>query len=295
MRTSVAIMGSDSSEKYAKKKRKLEEYLTSGEVSIGGRVRSVMRLIPSDPRCKFCNTPFAGVGGHFSRLVLNRRPSSYTPRLCSACFDFVKRTNFEMDLQMSMLFADVRGSTTLAERMSDAEFSHLLNRFYKAATAVLVKRDALIDNLIGDEVVAMFIPGLVGADHARRSIETAREILRATGHGDPSGPWIPVGVGVHTGQAHLGAVGSPEGITDIAVLGDNVNIAARLASVAGAGQIIVSEETSTLANLDVEGLENRKLELKGKSEPTNVRVITQVRSVEGPTAPSLVRLVEMGL
>ena len=176
-------------------------------------------------------------------------------------------------LQMSMLFADVRGSTTLAERMSDAEISHLLNRFYKAATTVLVKRDALIDNPIGDEVVAMFIPGLVGADHARTTMETAKEILRATGHDGPHGPWIPVGVGVHTGQAHLGAVGSLAGITDIAVLGDNINVAARLASVAGAGQIIVSEETSVLADLEVTGLENRRLELKGKSEPTNAWVI----------------------
>ena len=276
MRHSVSIMGGDSKDKYAKKSKQLEAYLTAGDVSFGGRLRSVLRLIPGDPRCKFCNAPFGGIGGYFSRLALNRRPSGYSPRLCNACFDFVKHTGFEIDLQMSMLFADVRGSTTLAEKMSDAEFSHLLNRFYKALTTVLVKRDALIDNLIGDEVVAMFIPGLVGADHARTTIETAKEILRATGHDDPEGPWIPVGVGVHTGQAHLGAVGSAAGITEIAVLGDNVNVAARLASVASAGQIIVSEETTRLANLDVNGLENRKLELKGKSEPTSAWVISVV-------------------
>ena len=183
------------------------------------------------------------------------------------------RHSVDSGLEMSLLFADVRGSTNLAEGMSNPEFSQLINRFYKAATDVLIKGDAFIDKLIGDEVAAMFIPSMAGAEHAGKSIEAARQILRVTDHGAPDGPWIPVGVGVHTGQAYMGAVGSPEGISDITVLGDNVNVAARLASVAGVGEILVSEESSRLANLDITGLEKRRLELKGKSEATNVWVI----------------------
>jgi adenylate cyclase len=137
---------------------------------------------------------------------------------------------------------------------------------------VLVDRDALIDRLLGDEVVAHFVPGFVGERHARVAVRAAQGLLGATGHGDPGGPWVPVGIGVHTGVVFIGTVGE-RGKTDLTVLGDNANVAARLASLAGPGEILVSEATSTAAGLGERGLELRRLELKGRSEPVDVRVL----------------------
>jgi len=149
-----------------------------------------------------------------------------------------------------------------------------MNRFYVVATDVLVNTDAMVDRLIGDEVIGLYIPGMTGPEHARLAIEAAQELLKTTGHGARSGPWLPIGVGVHTGLAYVGVVGGTDGNpTDFTALGDNVNITARLASQAGPGEILISEAASTAAGLDLGDLERQQLELKGKSEPIGVRVL----------------------
>jgi adenylate cyclase len=173
-----------------------------------------------------------------------------------------------------MLFVDVRGSTTIAERMDAPEFSRLMNRFYEATINVLVRADAFIDKLVGDEVTALFIPGYAGEEHARKAVEAGKELLRVTGHGTSKGPWVPVGVGIHTGIAWVGSITGASGeAADFTALGDNVNIAARLASRAGQGEVLISEATYHAAQIENEDLEIRDLELKGKSDPVRVRVL----------------------
>lgn len=202
------------------------------------------------------------------------RPSTKNPRYCEGCYAFTSQFPGGAEIELTMLFADVRGSTTLAENMSDAEFSRLMNRFYEAIINILVLADAFIDKLVGDEVTALFIPGFAGKEHARRAVEAGQALLRATGHGKRNGPWIPVGVGVHTGEAWVGSISGASGTAaDFTALGDNVNIAARLASKAGAGEVLISETTYHAAGLVIEGLERRELELKGKSEKVSVRVL----------------------
>ena len=149
-----------------------------------------------------------------------------------------------------------------------------MNRFYAVATEVIVKTDAMIDKLVGDEVIGLYLPGFAGPEHARLAVQAARDLLRVTGHGDPGGPWLPVGVGVHTGTAFVGTVSGTEGtVTDFTALGDNVNITARLASKAGPGEALISESAYAAAGLDLGNLERRELELKGKAEPVGVRVL----------------------
>ncbi|MCK4901471.1 MAG: adenylate/guanylate cyclase domain-containing protein [Anaerolineales bacterium] len=77
-----------------------------------------------------------------------------------------------------MLFVDVRGSTTIAEKMDTLEFSRLMNRFYEAAINVLVRANALIDKLVGDEVTALFIPGFAGEEHSRKAVQAGQSLLR---------------------------------------------------------------------------------------------------------------------
>jgi adenylate cyclase len=217
------------------------------------------------------NAPFKGLGGTLMHLI-GRDQSRLNPRYCESCELFEPRGGAEVVL--TMLFADVRGSTALAERMSALEFTRLMNRFYAVATDVLVQSDAMVDKLVGDEVIGLYVPGMAGAEHPRRAIEAAQSLLRRTGHSDPGGPWLTVGVGVHTGHAYVGIVGGDDGNpSDFTALGDNVNITARLASQAGAGEILISDAAYIAAGLDLGPLERRKLALKGKSEPTGVHVL----------------------
>ena len=187
---------------------------------------------------------------------------------------FTKRYPGGTELEISMLFVDVRGSTDLAERMTATDFAQLMNRFYEAATDVLIRTDAVIDKLVGDEVMALYVPLFTGPNHARPAVHAAQELLRATGHGEKQGPWLPVGVGVHTGVAFVGTVMGAEGsVDDITALGDNVNVAARLASMAAPGEALISEAACACADVNLGEVDQRKLELKGRSEPILARVL----------------------
>lgn len=212
------------------------------------------------------------------RIVYDLRPSQLNPNLCNGCAEFAARNEGVVEIQLSMLFADVRNSTALAETMSPLEFSQLISRFYRVTTDILVRRHALIEKLIGDEVTGLFVPGFAGPQHAGQAVQAATELLHATGHAGRKRPWVPVGVGVHTGKAHVGSVGSEDSVTDIVALGDAVNTAARIASQAGAGEVLLSETACQAAGLAVQQLEERKLSLKGKRDPINVWVMRVMRN-----------------
>jgi adenylate cyclase len=249
--------------------------LETGEFGKEARQRRFLRFLPGNARCKMCYAPFQGVGGRVAWAVYHKRPSNFNPQLCTVCEEFARKHPGGVELELSLLFADVRGSTTLAEGMSATEFGKLVNRFYSTSTEVLAKADALIDKIIGDQASGMFVPGFAGPDHAHRAIEAGKEILRLTGHGGTDAPWIPLGVGVHTGTAFVGSLGSKDGVTDITVLGDVANTAARLSSSAGIGEIFISEEAYQHAGYKASaGLEQRELELKGKSNKILVNVLT---------------------
>jgi adenylate cyclase len=254
-------------------------YLTHGDSPhyfgpLGYRdFRKLMKWLPQNPRCSICYVPFSGIGGTIAKLALGRDRSTLNPSICNVCEDFARQHQGGTEIEISMLFADVRGSTTLAERMAPLEFSRLIDRFYRAATDILIESNAWIEKLIGDEVTGLFIPGFAGEQHARVAVEAAQSILQATGQGTPGGVWLPVGVGVHTGTAYVGSVGKEGGMTEITALGDSVNTASRLASSAGPGEILVSTQTWNAAGLGAKEAETRRLQLKGRSEPVEVRVL----------------------
>jgi len=242
------------------------DFLTRGDGN-ERRVRSALKRLPASPRCTLCAAPFAGVGAPIMRAI-GKRPSHWNPAMCNSCFDFIIRHHGGAEIPVTMLFADVRGSTAMAETMPATAFRERLDRFYSTATAVVQAHDGGVDKFVGDELVAMYFPLLSGPNHPARAIETALALLRATGHEDSVGPWIPVGAGVHAGPAWVGAVGD-EAHTELTAVGDTVNVAARLAAAASAGEVIVSAGTAATARLGP-GLERRTLELKGKGAPMEV-------------------------
>jgi adenylate cyclase len=252
------------------------DYLEKGEPYI--RVaRKMFTAIPSDPRCRLCTAPFAGLGAPLMR-VIGRTPSLANPHLCTACQNALIKNHGGAEVNGTMLFADVRGSTALAERMSPTEFKALMERFYGAASRAVIHHDGAIDKFVGDELVALFYPALAGERHAAAAVGAAQELLRETGHEDPNGPWAPVGAGVHTGKVWFGAVGEGTHV-ELTALGDVVNTTARLAGAAAAGEILVTAEAASSLGLDA-NLERRSLELKGKELPIEV-VVVGVRPLAG--------------
>ena len=233
-------------------------------------MRRMWGMLPSPPRCKLCNAPFKGPGGVLMRAIAYG-PSPLNRRLCKWCIRAVGKHPGGAEIEISVLFADVRGSTGIAERMPPEEYSRLLARFYGAAADVVDKRDGIVDKFVGDGAVALFIPGFAGADHAADAIAAARGLLEETGNGDAE-PWIPIGVGVHTGRSFVGTVGEGDA-RDFTALGDTVNMAARLTDLAGAGEILVSTEAAVAGELDTEGLERRTVEIRGRDQGVDTWVL----------------------
>lgn len=182
-----------------------------------------------------------------------------------------------VELSLSFLFADVRGSTPLGEKLGPTGLHDLMDQFYATGIDALIVYGALIDRFMGDQVVGYFAPGFAGPQHARQAVLCGLEILRATGHADGE-PWVPVGVGVHTGVAFVGSVGKGEDMAELTALGDPVTIAARLASIAETGEVVVTEEAFVAAGLEGDP-ERRELSLKGVTAPVTVRVLKATEPV----------------
>ena len=138
-----------------------------------------------------------------ARMLFGKQRSTMNPRYCNLCEIASREFPGGAEVEMSMLFIDIRGSTALSETMSPTEFRKLIDRFYTAATKIIIEEDGLVEKLAGDEV----------------------------------------------------------------------NTAARLASKAAQGEIIVSEQALAKTSLDGSKLESRSLELKGISQPVQVRVM----------------------
>lgn len=233
-------------------------------------IRAVLGRIPGAPRCKLCLAPLKGPASILLK-PLRFGPSKLNRRLCKACFRSIEKRPGGAEIELSLMFADVRGSTSLAENMPPQEFSRLISRFYGTAARVVDEWDGLVDKFVGDEAVALFVPGFAGEDHAARAVGAARALMHETGN-DHADAWVPLGVGVHTGVAYVGRVGEGDAC-DFTAVGDAVNTTARLASSAGAGEILVSKAAADASMLDVGGLEARTLTLRGKAEMIDALVV----------------------
>jgi adenylate cyclase len=236
------------------------------------RLRRFWRTIPSGPRCKMCTGPFGPPGGSIRRLF-GLGPWPGNPKYCAGCFKYLYRNREGAEIECTLLFADIRGSTQLAETVRAGEYRRIMDRFYATAADILVDHEAIVDKFVGDEVIGIFVPAMTEGNHARQAVDAALELLRATGH-ETDAPWAPVGIGINTGEAFVGVVGTADHI-EFTALGDNVNVTARLASAAGKGEILVADATARAAHLaPSEPLERRHLDLRGRSETTDVVVLT---------------------
>lgn len=230
------------------------------------RAQRMFRRLPRPPRCKLCHNPFGGIGGKLVGLA-GFKPSRKNPNLCARCCEGLPPGGIELDI--AVLFADVRGSTALCERVGAERFAQLMNGFYATATEVLVAHDAIIDKLIGDEVMALMIPGIAGPDYRERAITAAVELVTTVNRDGE----LHIGAAVDAGLAYVGNVGG-EGVLDFTALGDPVNTAAHLQSEATAGQILVTDALYDNTFDTLQASERRTVSVRGREQPITVHVVT---------------------
>jgi adenylate cyclase len=255
----------------------------TGESAGLARQRRVFRRIPSAPRCKLCAAPFGGLGG----LVFGHarfRQSPGNPALCAHCITVLRRDQLTgVEIPITLLFSDIRGSTAIGERMRPADFHAFLDRFYRLASDSIVAHDGIVDKIVGDEVIGLFFGGISGPHHAAVAVAAAIDLAeRAAPASTTSSMSIPIGTAVHTGEAFVGATGLGTTVEDFTALGDVVNITARLASAASAGEVIVSVTAAEAAGMATEQLERRTVEIRGRTEPIKVIVLPAARQKMSP-------------
>lgn len=250
----------------------LWDNLLTGKDPDLAKLNRFMKRLPSGPRCKLCSAPF-GTPGRYLVAPFGFGRWAANAALCRICARGLDKARGGAEIEATFLFADIRGSTGIAERTTPADFHALLARFYDVAGRAIDDAGGLVDKYLGDGVVALFVPAFSGErPPARAAIEAARAILGATGHAEDE-PWLPVGVGVHSGPAFVGVMGVEGGQLDFTGVGDTVNAAARLGSDAGAGEVLVSLTSLEQAGYLTDRLERRRLELKGREEPLDVVVL----------------------
>lgn len=174
--------------------------------------------------------------------------------------------------EVTVLFADIRGFTTMSERCDPQETVSMLNRFFTGMAEVVFRHEGNLDKFIGDCVMAVWGPPSPHPDDPARALRAALEMQRAVDRineereaaGDPP---IAVGIGVNTGQAVVGYMGSSDR-HEFTAIGDSVNVASRLCGVARGGEIVAAEHTVRRAGsgFQVEALS--VTQLKGKEKGT---------------------------
>ena len=235
------------------------------------RIRRFVKLVshlPSPPRCKACGGPFTGVGGTLMR-IMGKGPSRKNPAWCALCFEMAPDGG--ATLTVGVLFADVRGSTALAERTSPKTMAETMNRFYSDVTKVIVRLASSTSSSATRSWACTSRRWRPKVDTSTPWCATPTTSSRRSATAGVASRGLEVGVGLDIGPAFVGIVGDGA-VRDFTAIGDVVNTAARLQGAARGGQIVMSAQVASIAGVS-EG-EAVELDLKGKAEPFPARVVT---------------------
>ena len=206
------------------------------------------------------------------------RISRMNPNLCTLCetkFRSVKKAQ-QVTVPASVLFADVRGYTSLSEEVDASDVTTMLGEFYDHCSAAVWERDGIVNKLIGDAIFAIYNFPIRRSDHIKQAVLSGLELqrrchaLKATRLGGRDVP-IGVGVGVHAGEVTIGEIGTT--IKDFTAIGEVVNLAARLQGASQPGEVLVTESVYREVERDFPAAERRECTLKGIAKPVSAYVL----------------------
>jgi len=167
---------------------------------------------------------------------------------------------------VTILFSDVRGFTSMSEKMEPEEVVSILNKYLSRMTDIVFENHGTLDKYVGDEIMATYNVPLDMEDHAYHAVKTAIEMQKAAKN---IGKELKYGIGINTGDAIVGNIGSKKRL-DYTVIGDSVNLAARLCGKAEPNQILISETTNELVKGIVKTRSIGEIMVKGKAKPLKV-------------------------
>lgn len=178
------------------------------------------------------------------------------------------------DREIAVLFVDIRGFTALSERLSPKEVVGILNRYLGQVTEAIFRNEGTLDKFIGDAVMAVYNAPLDVEEYRLKAVRTGIDIVNAVGGMNEDlkrdyGVEIACGVGIHCGRAVVGNIGC-EYRMDYTAIGDTVNVAERLESIAKGGQVLLSQDMyeHVKQHFHAEFLGERGL--KGREDKINV-------------------------
>lgn len=189
-------------------------------------------------------------------------------------------------VKATIFYSDIRGFTAMSETMTPEAIYEQLNEYFDAMCAIIFKYGGYVDKFIGDCIMAVFSAPYQTPDDAHKAVMAAVEQQHAIAHlaqrwiaaGQPP---FTVGMGINTGDVVMGNLGASSRM-NYTVIGDSVNVAARLYNVAKGGEIIISETTYAEVRSIVNVTELEPVSVKGKTEPLRIYNVTGLCS---PTQP----------
>ena len=237
---------------------------SSGRMS---RYRWLNGRLPANPRCRLCLVPFGGFG-----RVFRVRPSRKNPNYCMGCFEMAPLG--AKDMEVGVLFADLRDFTSWCESRSPETAEQMLNRFYTVASRTITRVDGLVDKLVGDEVMGLFLPTFpsLGDRTCEVMVRVAADIIEELDAQASDDDFPTVGIGINFGVARVGNIGAGD-VKDFTAVGDVVNTAARLQGCARPRQIVLSASVHDRVHPEPPGATQIDLELKGKAHVVGAWVI----------------------
>jgi adenylate cyclase len=176
--------------------------------------------------------------------------------------------------RITLLFADVRGFTTMAEKLKPREAVEVLNEFLARMTNVIFEHDGTLDKYLGDGLMALFGAPFALENDAEAAVRAAVNMQKSLAELNMISGKSPLnmGIGIHTGEAVVGFLGT-ERRMDYTAIGDTVNVASRLTSQAGPGQIVISAATYAQICREIPCSRLSAMKLKGRDEPIEVHEV----------------------
>ena len=213
--------------------------------------------------------------------ALGIKKSQMNPNLCTICetnFTKVKKKK-QVVIPATVMFADLRGYTSLSQKIEGTEVVQMLHCFYDQCASAIWERDGIVNKFIGDAVLAIFNFPIMQEDHTRQAVLAGMEIQRkclaennltmTTSEGNDVS--IGVGIGIHTGNASIGEVGTA--YKDFTIIGPVVNMASRIQGAAKLGEILVTEAVYREVEDLFPNAETRTCRLKGIEEPVKAYLL----------------------
>jgi adenylate cyclase len=220
-------------------------------------------MLPGRTRCKMCYAPLNGFGGWITKRM-GLEASSRNPLFCNACDGFLKAFPGGAEVDLAIMFCDLRGSVEISSRMSPKEFKELIVFMRETIIPVLWRSEGFVLQFQGDSIIGVWPPGFSGEDYVKKAVEGAFKMTEVLKSATFKGESVPVGIALHSGRAYLGTVASVgNDLQEISAFGYDVNVAARLSDAAKAGEVLISEAALNAAGRQNEVVDLQSFELKG--------------------------------